>query len=986
MKTNKIPLRTNRILNFFLISLLLILIRVWYLSVVQYDVHYEESQKPKRRTVIERVERGTIRDRFNIPLAVNKMQYNAAICYADIRQMRRKERRLYIEKLSHFLAEALEMNPLDIEDTIYGKACLFPHTPFVLKEDIPEKLYHRLKMCERDWLGIQMQQTTKRLYPQGKSACDVIGYLGAIAPPEYFQIAQEIATLKAYLADYEAGKATFLPKGFLNASEVCERLSSLQTRAYTINDQVGKSGIEASFDELLHGALGKKMYEIDIKGNVLGDLPGGKTPIPGERLILSLSSELQLEAEKLLAEYEFLQDVRDRAGGRQRYHPLQRGGAIVVMHPKTGEILALASYPRFDPNDLVPAQSLEKRKENRASILKWLESDSYIGDIWDGKKPLEREGFAKGAFFTEETSLTWETYLHTILSEKSTLHKIMGSIDTIAKAVHLDEDLLDTIPFERDKLLLLDLIRMVAPKETFPESLLHHVEDQSLSDLRLFCQTAARHLAPLRELAFECFHSLDFRKWREENFKKFLKEKRAEELAKRRYARPYTEYLEREENEQFAAFWEDNRLKLLYAYIMNEGECQYLQDIAYLRKQADDPLLEELKSLLIPMQKSDRLAYLQNLRTYQDLTRPLIGKYPALRSQDQVQYEKHLAAAFYPYCGFGYGRSQAFRHASPMGSIFKVIPAYAGLKQQSEREARDLNPLTLTDDMQWTASPGSNSQVLGFKENGETIKRLYKGGRLPRAYPKIGKIDIVKALERSSNLYFSILAGDVLENPGSLLSAAMAFGLGSKTGIDLPGEYPGKLPDDIFHNKTGLYSFAIGQHSLIATPLQTAVVFSAIANGGEILKPQMLNFSAGKQLTCYEPKVVDTLDFSPELRATLLKGMQQVTNGERGSARTAIMREDFHNKEALKAYRKLAPTIVGKTGTAEILFKQTLDAESTAELEKHVWFGGISFKDKNLEEPELVVIVYSRFGSAGRQGAPIVAKLTQKWREIQTLH
>ena len=82
-----IPDKANKVLNIIILGLLLILIRVWYLSIVQHEDQLEKARRPKRRTVIEKTERATIRDRFNIPLALNKIQYNAAICYADIRQI-----------------------------------------------------------------------------------------------------------------------------------------------------------------------------------------------------------------------------------------------------------------------------------------------------------------------------------------------------------------------------------------------------------------------------------------------------------------------------------------------------------------------------------------------------------------------------------------------------------------------------------------------------------------------------------------------------------------------------------------------------------------------------------------------------------------------------------------------------------------------------------------------------------------------------------
>ncbi|MBS0629630.1 MAG: hypothetical protein JSS30_05320 [Verrucomicrobia bacterium] len=1030
MNPSNVSRRTGRILNFFLVVLLLILVRVWYLSVIQYDLHYQESLKPQRRSIIERVERGSIRDRFNIPLAVNKMQYNAAICYCDIRQIpsviwekdeRGKKKRVmarqdYIKKISNHLAKVLNLDPQFIEDTIQSKACLFPHTPFVLKEDVSEKLYLELKMRERDWPGLKMQRTAKRVYPHGKLACDVIGYMGAIGEQEFLKIASEIEQLKIYLTQHEEGNAPFLPEGFTSPQEVKRRLQDLQQRAYTINDQVGKSGVEAFFDERLRGRVGKKIYEIDIKGNPLRELAGGKAPSPGERLILSLSAELQLEAEKLLAEYEMLQEKRDQADGKRSHPPWQRGGAIVVMDPKTGEILALASYPRFNPNDLVPAQTAEKRKTKRSAIIQWLESEAYVGEIWDGKRPLQREYFKEGEFYLEEKPLTWELYLNTILPKDTQIRRSIDAVSNLATAVHLQEGDLhlpytDPIANERDKQLFMDLIKMVVKKECFTPSLLEHVKDQSLAEFRLYCQTIARYLEPLKEQAQESFHNCQFKKWREENFHQFLKEKRKKEKAHKRYARPYTEYLDKQETEMFNKFWEKNRWELLYSFILENA--------------SSDPMLDSLKNLLAPLENEDRIHYLQALRTFDDLDRPLIGKYPPLRKSNGVQYEKHLASAFYPYTGFGFGRSLAFRQATPMGSIFKLVTSYAALRQQYIRGASDLNPFTIIDDLQWTARPGSNDQVLGYFQDGTPIKRFYRGGRLPRAaYLKVGEIDLVKAIERTSNMYFSILAGDFLKSPETLLNTAIEFGMGSKTGIDLPGEYAGVLPDDIMQNKTGLYSFAIGQHSLVATPLQTAVMISTIANGGKVLKPQILKLAAGKNpdhspfsLESYphkealsrigipfplftknlgdvdegfidfqEPVVTNTIFLPREIQEKLLEGMDLVTNGEKGTARVSLMRSDYHNKGALSAFKKLHPQILGKTGTAEILYKPTIDAETSATMEKHTQFAAVSFEDDARLNPELVVVVYFRFGSFGRQGAPVVARLIEKWREIKAAH
>lgn len=986
-----IPKRAGRILNFFLAGLVLIFVRAWICASIEKPQYLENARKPMRRTLIERGERGTIRDRFNIPLASNRTQYNAAILYSDIRTIpsiawekdekgkQRKcfKRREYIEKLSSYLASMLDMDPSDIEDTIHGSASLFPHTPFVLKEDLSEELFVRLKMAQKDWVGIEMQKATRRVYPQGKLACDVVGYVGAISDREYRAIYEEIQELKHYLEEHRAGQPTLLPKGFSTPAEVENRLKVLEQKAYTIHDQVGKTGIEAAFDATLRGKTGKSIYEVDIRGNLIEKLPESTPPSSGERLILTLSAELQDEAEKLLATYEGLQDKRDQAGKIPREHPWQRGGAIVAVAPKTGEVLALASYPRFDPGDLVPAQTKELREKKQKGITKWLESLSYIGEIWDGKRPLERERYDERGYFTESMPLSWETYLECILSKNSSIYACLKQIETLDQAIHLSFEL----PFERDQALAEDLLEMVVPKELFSLTLLSEVGFQSISDHRLFCQTVAYHLTFVKKLAKEQFHKQDFRLWREEHFQAFLKKRRKAEQRAGRYAKPYTEYLEREEREQFATFWQTHRLSFLKSYLLEMKGSPYFEEVLALRKSHFDERLEILKEWVETLSPDHQIPYLKTLRTFEDLNRPLKGSYPLVRKEGGIHKEKHLAAAFYPYSGFGYGRSQAFRQASPQGSIFKILTAYSGIMQQYEKGANNLNPLTLVDEMQWTAKPGSNDQVLGRFLDGRVIKRLYKGGRLPRAYPNIGTIDVTAALERTSNLYFSILASDFLHSPTTLVRNALDFGLGNRTGIEIPGEYGGILPDDILHNKTGLYSFAIGQHSLVVTPLQTAMMMSAIANGGKLFKPQIVKCRAGlDQIAFCKPTLREQIPLPRAVQELLLQGLFKVTRGEKGSAHPSVIRAPYHTKEALSAYKELHTTMAGKTGTAEIMYKKTLDAESKAALEKHTWFAAIGYQN---DEPDLVVIVYNRFGTAGKQGAPIAAQMIKKWREIQ---
>lgn len=1108
-----IPDKANRVLNVILLGLLLILIRVWYLATVQHDEHVEQSRKPKRRTVVQRVERATIRDRFNLPLALNKIQYNAAVCYADIRQIpnarwdkekrvRVQERVEYIKKLAALLGKELQMDPQRIEDTIHGKASLFPHTPFVIKEDLTEEEYYRLKSLEKDWIGISTETGSKRYYPLGKTASDVIGFIGAISSKEYYSIAEELSLLQTYLWEREAGNTPMLPKGFHNPFQVRERLKTLQEKAYTINDFIGKTGVEASFDPELRGYAGKKTYEIDIKGNIVRELPGVRKALDGQRLLLSLSSELQEYAEQLLTEHEKQREVRTPEGEPSLSAPWIKGGAIVAMDPTTGEVLALASYPRIDLNDFIPSKMHHAQDKRRFNLAKWLENETYIGEIWDGKRLLERDRFDEEAkkFYEESLPLALEKYFEAVLSERCTAREAMNKMTTLRDALFLqqeaerllrasgqqdmriliealysehphrssrfavDEDCkrkaqeslavglpflgtskqaldyyLGSVAHNDDKLLVLDLNRMLVFKEAFTPDLGNKVGQYSLPHYRNLAQASLSVQHFLYPFVRDWFHFVHFQQWRQQHFKEHLKEKRKEEREKKRYARPYTEYLDLKEKELFKVFWESSKWSLTRYFVLDADEepnselAPYIQRFASLHPTNRDiqKKAELLKTVLSALSAEDQLAFLKTLRSFDEMDRPLFGRYRSLRSSKGVQLEKHLAAAFYPLTSYGYGRSQAFRQSTPQGSVFKVVVAYQALVEryhelkEKKLELSQINPLTLIDDLKW--HPKGKDQILGYTLDGKPITRQYKGGRMPRSsHANIGKVDIIGAIEQSSNIYFSILAAEQIQDPLNLFQAARRFGFGEKSGIELPGEIAGSLPDDICHDRTGLYSIAIGQHSLIVTPLQTAVMMSAFVNKGHILKPTIVQVIAGKeplreyrdpfaapffsfqeslglvgidfplftsmqgesgqaQVWYASPEVRRSLFMPDAIRNPLIEGMHRVITGSKGTARPEIIRALYQNPLWRRDYVDIKQQLIGKTGTAEISFKQTLDVETEGKIHNHIWFCGATSNQK--QEPELVVIVYLRFSEAGgKEAAPLAVEIVKKWREICKRH
>jgi cell division protein FtsI/penicillin-binding protein 2 len=262
-----IPLKANLVLKVVLCVLFIIGLRVWHLAVIQHEKRKEEAFSPRRRVLLEPAPRGTIRDRNNLILATNKLEYRVAIVYSQFRDVpawvtvkekdgtkrRRYLRREYIHKLALLLADILEVDATRLEDIIHSHASLNNTIPLVLRQGLSEEGYFRLKALEKDWVGIQVQRVPKRHYPHGKVGCDVVGYLGPISKEKYSALIAEIGALSEYVSRKEQGEDPDLPTAISSFSEAKARLLELQEKAYAINDSVGILGIEAGFEEELRG-------------------------------------------------------------------------------------------------------------------------------------------------------------------------------------------------------------------------------------------------------------------------------------------------------------------------------------------------------------------------------------------------------------------------------------------------------------------------------------------------------------------------------------------------------------------------------------------------------------------------------------------------------------------------------------------------------------------------------------------------------------
>jgi len=156
--------------------------------------------------------------------------------------------------------------------------------------------------------GAVVQQVPQRYYPDGTIAPHIIGLTGPIYAEEYEEYKQ---------------------------------------KGYSADDMIGKFGIEQSMESELHGTNGQSQVELSNNGNIANTLVLKKAQ-PGNNVILTIDKDLQVTLQNALP--AVLQQIKIDSKGNPKYGADVRGAAAVVMNVKTGEVLAMATYPSFDLN------------------------------------------------------------------------------------------------------------------------------------------------------------------------------------------------------------------------------------------------------------------------------------------------------------------------------------------------------------------------------------------------------------------------------------------------------------------------------------------------------------------------------------------------------------------------------------------------------------------------------------------------------------
>jgi len=236
-------------------------------------------------------------------------------------------------------------------------------------------------------------------------------------------------------------------------------------------------------------------------------------------------------------------------------------------------------------------------------------------------------------------------------------------------------------------------------------------------------------------------------------------------------------------------------------------------------------------------------------------------------------------------------------------------------------------------------------------------------------YPdRHGAVDLVTGLMVSCDSVFYQIGLALHErDPDILPSYARRFGLGQPTGLVELNEEAGLVPDDAWKSeKLGQswrpgdsVNLSIGQGYLLVTPLQMAMLVSAVGNGGTLYRPQIVDRISGTQDTpesVFSPETRGTLPVTPERLATIQAGLRGVTGDERGTAHYA--------------FSDLPVSVAGKTGTAE-----------NPSGVPHAWFVGYAPADR----PQIAMaVIVENAGQGTAVAVPRFRTLAEAFLGIET--
>lgn len=292
---------------------LVLVVRLAYMQLIQYAKFSTLARENRIRLVTITAPRGEVFDRNGVKLVGNQPVYTISL-----ENLGRKDNGELVQRL----ATILNMDPQEIQQKINQQSSAYG--PVKLATRVPSELVTRIEEQRLELPGVVIDTEPLREYPNGNLMAQVIGYVRQINE---------------------------------------EQLAANKDNGYKPGDNFGQSGLEHTYEQYLRGQDGGRQVEVDATGKAIRDL-GVKDPVPGNNLVLTIDQKIQKAAEEALS--------RSSQQAIKLGHAEARAGAAVALDLRTGAVLALASYPTYDPVKL-------------SGILSQKDYDEFFNSPW---KPL----------------------------------------------------------------------------------------------------------------------------------------------------------------------------------------------------------------------------------------------------------------------------------------------------------------------------------------------------------------------------------------------------------------------------------------------------------------------------------------------------------------------------------------------------------------------------------------------------------------------
>ena len=276
---------------FVFVSFLILALFLFYFQILQFDHYRSLSLKNTIRVIPIKASRGTIYDRKKNPLAEDKISFDLVLIPQEVKD------------IDDTLKRLSNITGIDIKSlkASYRRNYHFPFVPVAVAVNLDAEKAFSIEERLTDVPGALIWSEPRRIYPNRQAGSHAIGYIGKIARPEFEK-----------LKDY----------------------------GYSVQDLVGKSGVEKQYDVYLQGEDGGIQVEVDAVSREVARL-GFKEPKKGKDLVLTIDIGLQRFTDMLFEE---------------------KKGAAILMEAKTGRILTFVSAPEFDPSIFMSGTNKQRQK------------------------------------------------------------------------------------------------------------------------------------------------------------------------------------------------------------------------------------------------------------------------------------------------------------------------------------------------------------------------------------------------------------------------------------------------------------------------------------------------------------------------------------------------------------------------------------------------------------------------------------------------